>query len=163
MKGELNEEIKGIGISVVDILMQHFRDNFISLVLFGSWARGEGKNHSDVDFFAIIEGLPKSHFQRSTLLSSLLTPRIKRRVVLIAKTKEEFLSYLPSLYLDIALDAVILFDQGGFLEGALKRIKELVEEAGLEKVREKDRFFWKWKKPPNGGWELTWKGFRELP
>ena len=163
MKTSLPNEINEIISLVTDVLKKHFGNDFKSLALFGSWARREEKEDSDIDLFAIIDNLPESHFERSILLSSLITQKAKRKVLLIGKSRDEFLSDIPSLYLDLAFDAVILFDQERFLQGKLEIIRELTKKAGLEKVQRGNRYFWKWKTPPKRGWQLTWEGFSELP
>jgi len=80
---------------IINILKDHFGDKLIALVVFGSYARGDFMEGSDIDLFAIIEGLPKRHFERTTLMSSLLTPNFSRPITVIAKTKREFLSAFP--------------------------------------------------------------------
>jgi len=43
----------------------------VAVALFGSAARGEATDASDMDLFAIAEGLPARHFKRCTLLNGL--------------------------------------------------------------------------------------------
>lgn len=56
----------------IQILKKRFKEDIISVVLFGSVARGNAKKESDIDLCLIIKNLPKSHFQRNRLLSSPL-------------------------------------------------------------------------------------------
>ena len=40
----------------------------MSVVFFGSVARGEANEHSDIDFFVVLENAPKGGFKRRRLL-----------------------------------------------------------------------------------------------
>lgn len=83
---------------VVAILKENFGKDLLGVALFGSAARGDTSARSDMDIFAIIENLPGKHFERCTMLNSLVLPRVQHQVTIVAKTKDEFLSAFPSLY-----------------------------------------------------------------
>lgn len=80
----------------------------------------------------------------------------------MAWTPEEFSSAFPLLYLDLGLDARILFDPDGFLSERLERIKGIIEEAGLYRVQNGRNFAWCFKKPLQQGYEINWEGYRKL-
>ncbi len=148
---------------IIDILKDHFGEKLIALVVFGSYARGDFSESSDIDLLAIIEGLPQRHFERSTLISSLLTPNFFRRITVIAKTKREFISAFPPLYLDLALDGQVAYDTDGFMKERLAVIQGIIEQAGL--FREKRGAWghrWDWHVRPKRGWAIDWQGYREL-
>ena len=148
---------------IVNLLKNHFGEKLIALVVFGSYARGDFKESSDIDLFAIIEGLPQRHFERTTLISSLLTPNFSRRMTVIAKTKREFLSAFPPLYLDLALDGNVVYDNDGFMKARLEEIQGIIEQAGLFREKRGTRAHrWDWHVPPKQGWAIDWKGYREL-
>jgi hypothetical protein len=44
-------------------------DRLVSVVLFGSVARGDARASSDIDLLIVVEGLPKGHFARKRLLA----------------------------------------------------------------------------------------------
>jgi len=146
----------------VALLKEHFGEDLIAVALFGSAARGEAAATSDLDLFAIVEGLPARHFKRCTLLNDLVLPHVPRRVTIIAKTPREFAQAFPPLYLDLGLDAQVLHDSDGFLSERLARIRQIIRQAGLGRVRRDGDFAWRWQKPPRRGWEITWEGYREL-
>ena len=148
---------------IVNLLKNHFGEKLIALVVFGSYARGDFKESSDIDLFAIIEGLPQRHFERTTLISSLLTPNFSRRMTVIAKTKREFLSAFPPLYLDLALDGKVAYDTDGFMKERLAEIQGIIEQAGLFRDKRGTRVHrWDWHVPPKRGWAIDWQGYREL-
>lgn len=45
--------------NMVKIMKEEFKDDLISVVLYGSVARGDNRNDSDVDLLIIIKNLPK--------------------------------------------------------------------------------------------------------
>lgn len=79
----------------------------------------------------------------------------------LAKAQREFEGGFPSFYFDLALDGVILYDTNGYMQEKLSRIREIIKEAGLKRVRIHGGFFWDWKKhPQETEWEISWKGFQ---
>lgn len=147
---------------VVDLLKEHFGEALIAVALFGSAARGEATAASDLDIFAIIEGLPAKHFKRCTLLNELVLPHVPRRVTIAAKTPEEFVQAFPPLYLDLGLDVQVLYDSVGFLSQRLARIRQIIRQAGLKRVKQDGNFAWRWERPPRRGWQITGEGYCEL-
>jgi predicted nucleotidyltransferase len=143
---------------LVRILRERFKERLWGIVLFGSWARGGGTQKSDWDIFLIAEGLPQNPLERLKWLKKQLPEDLRGRVSFIAKTPQEFESRFPSYYLDIGLDGVILFDQKGYTERKLARIRELIEKAGLVRRRLNGGFIWEWQNPPQGPWRIDWSG-----
>jgi len=56
-------------------------------------------------------------------------------ILTLGKTPEEFEEHFPSLYLDIGLDGVILYDKDGYTTRKLERIREIIRESGLVRER----------------------------
>ncbi|MEM4484005.1 MAG: nucleotidyltransferase domain-containing protein, partial [Candidatus Methanomethylicia archaeon] len=48
-------------------LLEYFGDKLISIIVFGSVARGEARKDSDIDLFLVIKDLPKSRFERQDI------------------------------------------------------------------------------------------------
>ncbi len=139
-----------------------FGRNLAAIAIFGSQAREKKGPGSDLDIFCIINELPTNLYQRVRMLNGITSQIVKERFSIISKTEREFLEAFPSLYLDLGLDAKIIYDKDGFLARSLARIKEIIKEAGLRRKKIGDGFIWKWKDPPKRGWEITWEGYREL-
>ncbi len=148
----------------VEKLREALGDKLIGVVLYGSYARKEAREESDIDLLVIARELPERRYDRSILLQ-----RIVRGIKdappfsLLGKTPEEFERYFPSLYLDIGLDGVVLFDRDEYTAKKMKRIKEIIKETGLVRERLKNgSMFWNWDREFRGAWEISWEGYREL-
>ncbi|HID64465.1 MAG TPA: nucleotidyltransferase domain-containing protein [Anaerolineae bacterium] len=142
-----------------------FRDlmgsDLIAIVLYGSWARGESQPGSDVDLLVIARNLPHGRFERVNYVHRLTVGRFRRRISVLAKEPTEFEGHFPSLYLDIGLDGIILYDTEGYMADKLARIREIIEEAGLYRVRRDGELMWLWKRQPTLHWAIEWDGFHE--
>jgi predicted nucleotidyltransferase len=146
---------------IVRVYQDYLGDNLISLVLFGSRARGEAREVSDYDIFVVAKNLPENPLERVQFLHR---PEIviKEGISVIGKTPEEFEAYLASLYLDLALDGIILCDKGRYIARKLQRILELINEAGLHRIKIDGELMWVWDRPVRPGWELEWGGLVEV-
>ncbi len=137
-------------------------DNLVAVVLFGSRARGEvdeggrGASCSDWDLLVIARRLPEKAFPRHLELKAMLPAAWRGRVSLLAKTPEEFETRLTALFLDIALDSVVLYDVDGFVTERLARLKQLIEKRGLRRERVQREMVWRWEHPPGPDWALEW-------
>ncbi|RLE09235.1 hypothetical protein DRJ00_04750, partial [Candidatus Aerophobetes bacterium] len=45
---------------IIQALRTEFGDNFLSLILYGSWAKGKARKDSDIDLLAIFKGVDKN-------------------------------------------------------------------------------------------------------
>ncbi|MFQ6014672.1 MAG: nucleotidyltransferase domain-containing protein [Anaerolineae bacterium] len=116
---------------VVAVFKEHLGPDLIALVLYGSWARGETRPGSDVDLLLIARHLPSNRFERAAYVHSPVTGQFERRISVLAKEPAEFEGHFPSLYLDIGLDGVILYDSDEYMVSKLARIREIDESSGL--------------------------------
>lgn len=147
---------------IVDCYQRYLGDNLISIIFFGSRARGKGKKNSDYDLFIIAENLPEDYLERLGFLRKpLFDYNIEERVAIIAKTKKEIENSFPPLFLDLAVDGKIFYDRGFFKKKQAK-IRQIIKEAGLKRFKRKNEFYWEWKRPPKSGWAIDWKGYHAL-
>jgi len=144
--------------SMADALRAQLGESLWALVLFGSAARGDAIDSSDLDIFVVADSLPDRITARARLLRSLIPNPIVGRTSFIAKTRDEFEQGFPSYYLDLALDGIILFDRDRYMSSRLERIRSLIQDAGLIRLRTEYGFFWRWAKPPAGPWRIDWSG-----
>jgi len=147
---------------IVNSYKEYLGDRLISIVLFGSFARGDAKETSDYDLFIVAEGLPAKPLKRILFVRAPLKGQFDERVSIISKTPQEMMEHFPPLFLDLGLDGIILFDRGGFFKNLQVKIKKIIEQAGLQRKRWIGEFYWEWQTPPQKGWEITWDGYRAL-
>ena len=143
--------------SALETLKSQLGNDLIAIVLFGSRARGKRGRSSDWDLFIVAEGLPENPFDRQLVLRALL-PRDAGGISIVAKTKKEFESNFPSLYLDLATDGIILYDSQDYIKNKLDVIRGIIQKAGLKRQRRRDSLIWQWEKKPAGDWRIDWSG-----
>ena len=138
--------------ALVEKLFERFRDDLISVVVFGSVARGEARKESDLDLLLVIRNLPRSRFRRQDLFMEVeeeleeLLRRLEEEGYMIdfspiLKTPEEAMRISP-LYLDMVYDAIILFDRDEFFKKVLDRLRKRLEELGARRIRLGKLWYW---------------------
>ena len=147
---------------IVDCYLDFLGEDLVSIVLFGSHARGEAKSTSDYDLFIVAARLPARPFKRVLFIRSPLIGQFEEKLCIVAKTPEEVLENFPPFFLDLGMDGIILFDKNDFFRNLQKKIREIIREAGLQRKKSGRELYWEWKIPPRKTWELTWSGYREL-
>ncbi|AGJ61958.1 NT domain-containing protein [Sulfolobus islandicus LAL14/1] len=146
---------------MVKIMKEEFKDDLISVVLYGSVARGDNRNDSDVDLLIIIKNLPKdSMLKRIRLFETKVEDKLNLdefwkngyyiSLSPILKTPEEAEKISP-LYLDMVYDAIILYDKNQFFTKILQKLKERLKELGAERVRIGKKWYWVLKKDSKFG------------
>lgn len=139
---------------VLSSLHYTLQKQLLAVVLFGSQARGEAHQESDWDLLVIANKLPLSPFQRHIYLKKSLPDEWRGVVSILAKTPDEFESHLSDLFLDIALDGVILHDTNHYMKDHLNRIRRLIQKHGLHREQMGNNFSWHWQKFPGYNWSL---------
>jgi len=141
---------------LVEVLERRFGDDLVSVVLFGSVARGEARPDSDVDLIIVVRNLPRGRFRRQDLFMEVekelepLLEELERRGYYIEfspilKTPEEASRVVP-LYLDLVEDAVLLYDRDDFFRNILENLRRRLEELGAERVRFGKLWYWRLKR-----------------
>jgi uncharacterized protein len=143
--------------SIVSGLREGLGDDLLAVVLFGSRARGEAREGSDWDFLVVARDLPERTLERVFRLKKMLPPLHRGEASLLARTPEEFLSSLPDLYLDIALDGVVLHDKDGYMAERLRFLRTLIRRNGLRREKEGRDLIWRGEQPPGPDWSLEWE------
>ena len=139
----LNQTLRHLAQRYATIAQEILGDNLISVVLFGSVARGQARATSDVDLLVICRELPAGAFRRrETLqpvrerlqaeLDRLWGQGIHTDFVEIIKSEAEAQRTHP-VYLDMTEEAVILFDRVGFFAGILERLREQLRKLGAKR------------------------------
>jgi uncharacterized protein len=137
----------------VDTWRAELGERLVSLVLFGSVARGEARENSDIDVLIVAKGFPRSlRDRRGPLLAAWERARAERSLPwiewnLVTKTPEEAWFHSP-LFLDMVEDGVLLFDRQGFFGAVLEQMRVRMRELGSRRVRLDDGS-WYWDLKPD--------------
>lgn len=136
------------------LLKQQYGDRLVSVVLYGSVARGTARATSDLDLLLIIQGLPDPYGERiDGLVPVLMTLRKQPEyVALVAEgllpspsvvmlTPEEA-SHNRLLYLDMIEEGIRLIDKGDFFKRRLDTLRARLEELGAVRSRQNDDWYW---------------------
>lgn len=138
-----DEELRAVAREYARALEETLGDRLVSVVLYGSVARGESRPTSDVDLLVVAEGLPPGRCRRQEvleeadrrvdpLLDELAGRGVHTGVSLILKTPEEAARTVP-LYLDMVEDAVLFLDRGGFFAGVLEGLRQSLKRLGARR------------------------------
>ncbi len=132
-------------------LLERFSDSLISLVLFGSVARGTAKQESDIDLLIILKDAPDSYYRR---LEPVVDIELKLRrgaydttgaapiFSSIVLSKEEAMEN-RNIFLDMLDASIILYDKDDFFKNRLKELKKRLLQLGSKKVVLEDQT-WYW-------------------
>ncbi|MGQ9631118.1 MAG: nucleotidyltransferase domain-containing protein [bacterium] len=143
---------KSLIVKFADVLRRKWGDRLVSVVLYGSMARGDFHSFSDIDLIIVAEGLPPTFFARldslreveDELRSEIEDLRSKGHhpsFSKVIKTPEEAAHHSP-LYLDMTLDAIILYDKCDFFLRVLEGMRENMRRLGSRRVRVGDSWYW---------------------
>ena len=149
---DFNAHLRHLAERYAQVLHETLPQRLVSVVLFGSVARGEAGPTSDIDLFVVLEDAPRGMMARRALLAparEALTPDLEalwQRGVYVdfvemIRGREEAQRFHP-VYLDMTNDAVILYDKEGFFQSVLARLYERLHELGARKERVGDAWYW---------------------
>jgi len=140
---ELNETLKSLAEKYAQLAKENLGANLVSVALFGSVARGEAKPTSDIDLLIVCEDLPKGMFKRHAFLEPvreqlqgdlewLWKQGVYADFTELVYTKDEA-NRFHWVYLDMLEDAVILYDENGFLRGVFEKLRKRLKELGAQR------------------------------
>jgi hypothetical protein len=120
-------------------------DEFLGLVLFGSWARGEAREDSDVDVFVVLKSL--KGLEARAAVYRVVSRGVGRAVTLVDARADELFGReleLTPLLLNILVDGIVVYDRTGKLAELAAKARRLVEAEGLVRYRTPDgKYGWK--------------------
>lgn len=149
---DVNHALRAAAERYTDLLREAFDQQLVSVVLFGSVARGEARPDSDIDLLVVAADLPDGRFARLRSLEGVdraFEPELARlraagltpRVAPLLKSRVEAATIVP-LYLDLVEDGRLLYDRDGFFRSVLDRLVASMRRLGSERrVRGKVRYW----------------------
>jgi len=138
----------------IDSVQQTFGDQVVSIVLYGSVARGKARPDSDVDLLLILRDAPAAYWKRLQSLLPILrrlreepcwqelqregvTPFLSLLVLSLEEAREN-----RYLYLDMIEEARILVDSDDFFQDKLHSLQQRLKELGAKKIRRNGDWYW---------------------
>ncbi len=119
-----------------------------AVVLFGSWARGEASERSDVDLLVLHKGCGEKDpvLLRRRLYKALkeaLGDEVEELTVLDMELSE-FMSpkEVTPLLLNIYWDGVVVYDETGRVRDFLAKARKGIKASGLKRVRDGRAYCW---------------------
>jgi uncharacterized protein len=151
-KVELNAALNNLAKSYAENAVSIMGEQIVSIALYGSVARHQAGPTSDIDLFVVLHQAPSGMLARRRLLAPVresLTSNLEELwrqgiyadFVEVIRTVAEARQYHP-LYLDMSLEAVLLYDRDRFLEKLLGNVGERLKREGAE--RKTMGRFWYW-------------------
>ena len=141
---------------LIERIKDHYKDNLVSIVIFGSYARKENKPKSDIDILIVLERARKMRERIEDFVENVEIPLedialelfekgISSEISPIILTKEEA-SYFNPIYLDMTQSCIIIYDKENFMKELLKKVEEKMKEWGSYKEKVDDTWIWVIKK-----------------
>jgi len=121
--------------------VQRWGANLVSVVLFGSLARGDAHQHSDIDVLLVVRNLPQGWRERSTLELSFERLGLQwgkpLQVILVepAEVRLAVDDVMPFL-LEMREGYRCLFDRDEFFQTEMKRLEGILVRRGVRRLAE---------------------------
>jgi hypothetical protein len=129
----------------VEHLRARLRGDLVSVVLFGSRARGDARPDSDIDLLIVSRGWPRSRLSRQGIAVALardISEEFADALMAVLQTPEEAVSIKP-YYLGMLSGHDTLWDVDGFFEAVLTRLRQRLAELGSRRYVDADGYeYW---------------------
>lgn len=137
---------------IVPAAHKTYGDRLVSVVLYGSVARGTMRHDSDVDLLIVARDLPAGRMKRVREFEAVekavaediglaASDGIHTTLSPVLKTPEEVAAG-SLLFLDMVEDARVLYDQAGFFAQQLARVQQRLVELGAKRVWKGNAWYW---------------------
>lgn len=135
--GKIPEVVRPIVRSYLKGIFDRYGERLVSVVLYGSFARGDARPDSDIDLLLVIDDYERSE-SMSVSEADDLTYRIWKlgrgyHMVLPYPLNRGQAEYHRPLYLDMTEDGVILYDRDRFIERVFDEIRERLAQLGAKR------------------------------
>lgn len=140
----VKELISNLENALVESFLRVFGDRLISLVLYGSYARGDFSKNSDIDLIVVLNTAVDRYNLHLELdkVEELLAPILKcfnshgyNPVLSPIVLSVDLARNMRPLYLDVVFDARILYDKDNFISTVFEKLRRKLREYGAERVK----------------------------
>ncbi len=138
---------------MTEALRKRLGEDLISVILFGSFARGDAGGTSDIDLLIVGANMPQSRLDRIALFNEAEKSiedelkKIEEKYGMtiyfspVIKSVEEAEKFTP-LYLDLVEDAEILYDKNDFMKNIIEELRRRLKELGARRIWKGRRWYW---------------------
>ena len=149
----LNSEHREFLFKAINLVVNYYKDNLKTLVIFGSYARGTFRLNSDVDLFIILKKKESRSKALEEFILQIEKPLQKDEFNLydrygidislssfILSQKEA--AYFYPIYLDMIDYSIIIADEGDFFKNILNNLISIRNKYGFKKENMGNRYIW---------------------
>lgn len=136
--------MEGPGADVVARATEQFGEDLLGVLVFGSWARGDAVEQSDVDLLvvldprvAIVRGLYRT-WDETTPELTWEGRRLEVHFVRLPESGET----TTGLWAEAALDGLVLFDRGFELSRRLIEVRRRIAAGAVQRHRVHGQHYW---------------------
>lgn len=136
------------------LLLNRMGGRVISIVLFGSVARGTATPSSDIDLLVVLKDLPKGRLARRSILEPVLKDYEEAGgegvINCHLKTADEARK-VTVMYYDFPTDAILLHDRDGFFKAIIDSVSERIRKTGAQRKKWGRFYYWDLKPDAKAG------------
>ena len=130
---------------IKECVKKHYSDNLVSLCIFGSVARKEDTESSDIDLLVICKKLKRGRLSRIKEFEKVENCLKKKGTALdispVIKTTEEVKLGSP-LFWDMTEHCIFLYDRDNFFKNYLRDLKKRLDSLGAKKIKKGSIWIW---------------------
>ena len=114
--------------------------HILGIIIYGSWARGESVESSDIDVLLVLE--PSIRIERSLYSSIGNQDNIDERVSLMFTSLPEGKKDFGSLWFEVSLDGILIFDKNKVVASKLAEVRQCITSGSVIRKVSHGQGYW---------------------